>query len=76
MSKPASRDYKSVKNYFDDEQSLPEDECYIYWKEDVVTLKPGRENAWLDGVVEKLLQKFSCRVLRVSLHSRLSRRLK
>jgi hypothetical protein len=43
-----------------------EDEYYIYHKEDIVTLKPGRENAWLDGVIETLLGKVNCRLVRVS----------
>lgn len=68
LNKPASRDYTSVKNYFDDEQPLcSDDEFYIYRKEDIITLKPGRENAWLDGVVEKILQTFTCAPIRVSI---------
>ena len=64
FGKPTNRDYISVKNYFDDEAPLVEEECYIYRKEDMVTLKPGRENAWLDIIVEKALKKFSCRFLK------------
>jgi hypothetical protein len=66
LNKPASRDYKSVKNYFDGETPLCEDEYYIYHKEDIITLKPGRENAWLDGIVERILQKFTCAPVKVS----------
>lgn len=66
LNKPASRDYKSVKNFFDNETPLCDDEYYIYHKEDIITLKPGRENAWLDGIIERILQKFTCAPVKVS----------
>jgi hypothetical protein len=66
LNRPASRDYKSVKNYFDNEAPLCEDERYIYHKEDIITLKPGRENAWLDGIVERILQRFTCAPVKAS----------
>lgn len=28
---------------------------WIYDKEDLVTLRPGREHAWLDGILERML---------------------
>lgn len=62
--RPSSRDYSSVKSYFDEEAPVCNSESYIYYREDLVTLKPGRENAWLDAVVEKILQKCSCRIVR------------
>ena len=40
---------------------------YIYEKADLVTLRPGREHAWLDGMIENLLKICRCRLLRVSL---------
>lgn len=55
-----------MKSYFDEEAPLCNVESYIYRREDIVTLKPGRENAWLDAFVEGVLQKFSCMGLRVS----------
>jgi hypothetical protein len=66
LNRPASRDYRSVKNYFNGEAPLCADEHYIYHKEDIITLKPGRENAWLDGIVERILQKLTCAPVRVS----------
>jgi hypothetical protein len=65
LNKPASRDYQSVKNFFDNEAPLCADEVYIYHKEDIITLKPGRENAWLDGLVERILQKLTCAPVKV-----------
>ena len=64
LRKPTSRDYTSVKNYFDGTDPVVEEECYIHFKEDVVTLKSGREHAWLDGMIEIVLKKFECRFLR------------
>ena len=64
LSKPAARDYKSVQYYFDQKAPVCEDEKYINYKEDIITLKPGRENAWLDAVVEKGLRKFSSPTIR------------
>ena len=49
---------------------LPEKEsCFIYEKEDLITLRPGREHAWLDGVIERLLQACRCRIITVSFSS-------
>ncbi|KAH9219762.1 hypothetical protein DL95DRAFT_291332, partial [Leptodontidium sp. 2 PMI_412] len=63
-NRPSSRDYSSVKSYFDEEAPVCNTESYIYCREDLITLKPGRENAWLDAMVEKILQKCSCRLIR------------
>jgi len=54
-----------VKSYFDEETPLCNLESYIYHKEDIITLKPGRENAWLDAAVEKCLQKLPCEAIQV-----------
>ncbi|KAF4624048.1 hypothetical protein G7Y89_g14125 [Cudoniella acicularis] len=64
FSRPSNRDYLSVKSYFNEEAPLCNVESYIYRREDIITLKPGRENAWLDAVVERVLQKFSCDSIR------------
>lgn len=45
---------------------LKNKESYIHRKEDIIILKPGRENAWLDAFVEKFLQAISCPLVRVS----------
>ena len=66
LSKPASRDYKSVRTYFKDKKPVCQDEQYIDHKEDIITLKPGRENAWLDAMVEKGLRKFASPTIRAS----------
>jgi hypothetical protein len=53
-----------VKSYFDEEAPLCNVESYIYHKEDIITLKPGRETAWLDEFIENILQKLSSRFIR------------
>jgi len=47
-----------VKAYFDEEDPLVKPESYIFRKEDVITLKPGREQAWLDTFVVQFLQGY------------------
>ena len=66
FNRPPARDYLSVKSYFDEETPLCNIESYIYHKEDLISLKPGRENAWLDVVVEKFLQKLPFKPIRAS----------
>lgn len=46
-----------------------EESGFIYEKEDLVTLRPGREHAWLDSIIERALQMFRCRLLMVSILS-------
>jgi hypothetical protein len=59
LKKPASSDYRGVKKYFEQEHPVARDESYIYNKEDIISLKLGRETAWLDGILEKVLSKLS-----------------
>ena len=70
MDSPSDRDYTSVKNFLENGGGpLPEAESdFIYEKEDLVALRPGRENAWLDGILERILQNCRCRLFRVSSH--------
>ena len=48
-------------------QLFEEESGFIYEKEDLITLRPGREYAWLDGMIEHILQIFRCRLTMVSL---------
>ena len=49
-------------------QLYEEDMEFIYQKEDMVTLRPGREYAWLDGLLERVLRVLRCKLIRVSLY--------
>lgn len=67
FQRPTDRDYKSVCNWFHNVAPLVGDEQdYIKWKEDIVTLRYGREWASFDGIVEEMLHKIDCRFIRVS----------
>ena len=61
FSKPTNREYKNVRNYFENKEPLLSNDMeYICVKEDLITIKPGRPDSWLDIFVEKLLQKIGC----------------
>ncbi|THV49563.1 hypothetical protein BGAL_0189g00160 [Botrytis galanthina] len=65
FDRPMTVDYLRLKSYFDREAPLCGDEQqYILTKEDLITLKPSRENTWLDSAVEKIPQNFPCRLTR------------
>ncbi|KAL8924218.1 MAG: hypothetical protein Q9208_004182 [Pyrenodesmia sp. 3 TL-2023] len=57
LEKPTKRDYRSVLRYMEKDggQLFEGEMSWIYDKEDLVTLRPGREHAWLDGILERLL---------------------
>ena len=71
MNQPAKRDQTSVWNFLKNErpQLLDEDAEYISRKEDLVTLRPGRETAWLDASVERMLKVIHCRPIEVRIKS-------
>lgn len=75
MNRPASRDRTSIQNFMENgfEENgnhfrplLKADSGFVYCKEDLVTLRPGRESAWLDYSVERLLDLLRCKLTRVS----------
>lgn len=58
-NRPPQRDYNSVANFVRHKKPLIQgDDDFIYNKEDLITLRPGRESAWLDAFVEKMLKLF------------------
>ena len=66
LSRPTDRDHASVSNYFANHQPLMEDDRdFLYHKEDLVTIRAGREHAWLDAAVEGFLRWYPCRPLKV-----------
>ncbi|KAF4636283.1 hypothetical protein G7Y89_g1791 [Cudoniella acicularis] len=65
LPKPADRDYLSVENYIFDKKPLIDEEAgFIYRKEDLITLRDGREMALLDAATEKMLQVFNSKWLK------------
>lgn len=67
LSKPSSSEWTSVANFIDNEKPLVRDQRnFILRKEDLITLRPGREYAWLDSFIEKLLRWCNSSLLDVS----------
>ncbi|KAI8932735.1 hypothetical protein NX059_010226 [Plenodomus lindquistii] len=65
FQRPSSRDYRSVLNWFHNVRPVAEeDQEYLSWKEDIVTLRHGREWAGFDGLVEELLHKLDGPLIR------------
>jgi hypothetical protein len=64
---PSGRDYRSVRTWFYNVEPLVEKESeFIYRKEDIISLRSGREWSTFDGWIESTLRKFDCALLRVS----------
>jgi hypothetical protein len=67
LNTPAERDYQSVEAYFFNKKPLVDEEHdFIYRKEDLITLRDGREMSILDSLTERLLRTFHCSLLQVS----------
>ncbi|KAK5046920.1 hypothetical protein LTR84_007274 [Exophiala bonariae] len=65
FNKPTEGEYVSVRNWIEGQNGvLDEDAEFVYQKEDLITLRPGREYAWLDAGVERFLRSFDCRFIR------------
>lgn len=72
-NRPPQRDYSSVANFVCHKKPLMEgDDDFIYNKEDLITLRPGRENAWLDAFVEKMLKFFPRKAVKYIFCSKVS----
>jgi len=66
-NKPSARDYKSVHNYLTFTKPLLEaDGSFIKHTEDLITLRPGRESAWVDTLVERVLKTLPYKPTQVS----------
>jgi hypothetical protein len=67
LSKPSSSEWESVATFMNNEKPLVKDQRnFILRKEDLITLRPGREYAWLDSFIERLLRWCNCRLLDAS----------
>ena len=67
FQRPSERDYGSVKNWIWNLKPLVgQEQAFINHKEDIITLHNGREWSWFDGLVELLLLKLDCKLVRVS----------
>lgn len=56
-NRPTASEYRSVRNYLIGNAPLHHREQeFIQHKEDLITLRPGRDHAWLDRKIEQTLQ--------------------
>ena len=76
MTKPSDRDHTSVVNFIENGQPLIETERqFVYHKEDLITLRNGRDITWLDALVERTLRFIRCKPIeyifcaKVNIHS-------
>jgi hypothetical protein len=66
-NKPSARDRESVHNYIAFTKPLLEaDSSFIKHTEDLITLRPGRESAWVDTIIERVLKMLPYRPTQVS----------
>ncbi|KAE9969852.1 hypothetical protein EG328_006639 [Venturia inaequalis] len=66
FQKPSYRDYRSVRTWFWNLKPLVSKEAgFIKKKEDIITLRSGREWSSFDGLVESTLRRFDCGLVRV-----------
>jgi hypothetical protein len=67
FQKPSERDRGSVINWiWNSKPLIDKEQCFIKHKEDLLTLHNGREWSGFDGLVESLLLKLDCALVRVS----------
>jgi hypothetical protein len=67
LTKPTTTEHNSVNNWMKAQQPLQApDARFILEKEDLVTLRPGREYAWLDAAIETVLRSLRIRPIEVS----------
>ena len=67
FNKPTTREWDAVQKWLSNVQPLkPAEQGFAKCKEDLVTLRSGREHAWLDGAVEWLIRELRCRPITVS----------
>ncbi|KAG8528615.1 uncharacterized protein KY384_006302 [Bacidia gigantensis] len=71
LDQPSRRDYKSVLHFMENDGGplYTKEAGFIYNREDLVTLRPGRDHAWLDGILERTLKALRSRPIIVVLTS-------
>lgn len=64
FGRPGEADCESVGQYLNNRKALNQEEAsWVHHRDDLITLKPGRDHAWLDGIVEGLLKICHCRFI-------------
>jgi len=71
FNKPTNSEHGSAMAYVHNNRPINDKEAeYVRYKEDLITLRPGREYAWLDACIERLLRWSHCRLIEVRLVER------
>jgi hypothetical protein len=74
MQRPSKRDWRSVKNWITNQKPLvAREQKFILRKEDLVTLRCGREGAGFESLVEQMLARtdkfletrLKCKIIKV-----------
>lgn len=53
-NRPSASEYNAVRMYLRNNKPLVDEEMeYLQYKEDLITLRPGRDHAWLDRRIER-----------------------
>jgi hypothetical protein len=60
LKRPSNSDIHSVDSFMIEEPLAQDENTWIQHQEDLVTLRAGREHAWLDAGIEHLLRYFRC----------------
>lgn len=61
---PSNSEYESVGQYMHNRKPLDGAEAtWIQHKEDIITIRPSREHAWLDEVLEGFLKSCHCKIV-------------
>lgn len=56
-NRPSASEWRSVYTYINHNKPLVNEELeYIQYKDDLITLRPGRDHAWLDNSIERVLR--------------------
>jgi hypothetical protein len=64
FNKPSNSEYESVGRYMYNRKPLDSDEAtWIQHKEDIITIRPSRDHAWLDEVLENFLKICHCQLI-------------
>ncbi|OCL10360.1 hypothetical protein AOQ84DRAFT_387569 [Glonium stellatum] len=65
LQRPTDRDYRSARTWFHNVRPIVQlEEGYIGLREDILSLRHGREWAGFDGMIESLLHKLDCKLIR------------
>ena len=68
FQRPSKRDYRSLRTWFWNEKPLDyeREEDFTKRKEDLISLRNGREWGCFDGFIEDVIRKFHCSFIHVS----------